>query len=116
MVIGAVLFALAGCSGGGDEKADGGDAAQPEATSAAPLVTFAGADEDAKNFVKVLNNIDADLVDDQALAISNGVKACEDLKAGKSPAEAAQNAATAFEVDTATAQRIVVVAQSNLCK
>jgi hypothetical protein len=114
LAIGAVLFALAGCTGGGDDKAEGGDAAQP--TAAAPLTTYSGETADAQNFVKVLRNIDADLVDDEPLAISNGVKACEELKAGKSPAEAAQTAATAFEVDTSTAQRIVVVAQSSLCK
>jgi hypothetical protein len=113
LAIGAVLFALAGCTGGGDDKAESGDAAQP---TAAPLASYSGETADAQNFVKVLRNIDADLVDDEPLAISNGVKACEELKAGKSPAEAAQTAATAFEVDTSTAQRIVVVAQSNLCK
>ncbi len=114
LAIGAVLFALAGCTGGGDDKAAGGDAAEP--TAAAPLATFSGAAADAQNYVKVLRNIDADLVDDEPLAISAGVKACEQIKAGKSTTEAAQSAATSFEVDTATAQKIVVVAQSNLCK
>ncbi len=113
LVIGAVLFALTGCTGGGDDKGDGGDAAQP---TAAPLATFSGSTEDAQNFVKVLRNLDADLVDDEPLAISNGVKTCEELAAGKSQAQAAQTAASSFEVDTATAQKIVVVAQSNLCK
>jgi hypothetical protein len=114
LAIGAVLFALAGCTGGGDDKADGGDAAQP--TAAAPLATNSGSTGDAQNFVKVLRNIDADLVDDEPLAISNGMKACEEMKSGKSPAQAAQTAATNFEVDTITAQKIVTFAQANLCK
>lgn len=115
LAIGAVLFALTGCTGGGDDKADGGDAAEPT-TAAAPLATYAGPAEDAQRFVTTLRNLDADLVDDEPLAISNGVKACEEIKSGKSDAVAAQSAATNFEVDTVTAQKIIVLAKSNLCK
>ncbi|MET0415296.1 MAG: DUF732 domain-containing protein [Actinoplanes sp.] len=114
LVIGVALFALAGCTGGGDDKADGGGTAASPA--AAPLATFSGSAEDSQKFVTVLRNLDADLVDDEPLAISNGVKACEELAAGKSDAETAQNLATSFEVDTATAQKIVVASKSNLCK
>lgn len=110
LVIGAVLITLAGC-GGEEDKADGGEPNQ----SAAPLATFSGSADKAKKYVNVLRGLDADLVDDEPLAISNGVNTCQELAGGKSMAQAAQSAATRFEVDVATAQRIVVVAQSNLC-
>lgn len=115
LVIGAVLIGLAGCSGGDKDKAaDKGDASPSAA--AAPLATYAGPAENAKNYVKVLRGIDADLVDDEPLAISNGVQACEELGKGKSMAQVAQSTATRFEVDAATAQQIVVIVKSNLCK
>lgn len=115
MVIGAVLIALAGCSGGDDDKAADKGGASPVA-SAAPLLTYAGAAEHTKNYVKVLSGLDADLVDDEALAISNGVYACDELTKGKSLAEVAQSTATRFEVDAATAQQIVVIVKANLCR
>jgi hypothetical protein len=115
LAIGAVLIGLAGCSGGDEDKAanKGGESPSP---AAAPLVTYAGPAGDAQNYVKVLRGLDADLVDDEPLAISNGVRACEELGQGKSMAEVAQATANRFEVDAGTAQQIVVITKSNLCK
>jgi hypothetical protein len=110
LVIGAALIMLAGCSGG-EDKADGGEPKQ----SASPLATYSGNAETAKKYVDVLRRLDADLVDDEPRAISNGVNTCQELSDGKSPAQAAQNAADRFEVDVATAQQIVTVTKTNLC-
>ena len=116
MVIGAALIALAGCSGKEEDKAaDKGDTSSPS-SAAAPLKTYAGAAEDTKSYVTALRGLDADLVDDEPLAISNGVYACDELGQGKSMGQVAQSSATRFQVDTATAQQIVVIAKANLCK
>ena len=98
-VVAALLGALAGCGGGGEE--------------AAPAPSATGGGQEAA-YLAALKAIDPALADKKS-AVSDGKNICLDLEQGKDAATVAKNAAARFEVDAATGAAIVGATKASLC-
>jgi hypothetical protein len=115
-----LVAALGGCSGS-DDKADdkaaaSTDGAKTDGAAAAGTDKGAQPKGDEAGFITALRALDAGLVTDEQTAIDSGYNLCSDLKNGMSSADVVKDASSLYTVDIPKGQRVVAIAQQNLCK
>jgi uncharacterized protein YdeI (BOF family) len=113
------LGAATACSSG-DDTADAKNAAAPAASAAAPQASASTAVDPSlvaatSAYLTALGKVDKKLVADEQVALDSGQQVCVDVEERRTDAEQIKTIAYRFEVNNATAAKILEVTKKNLC-
>lgn len=112
----ATVVILTGCSSG-DDGAAGATASPASATPAAAAVTVPEPSDAARTrYLRAVRKIDAALVEDEDQAVSDGRNICLDRAQGKTAAQIERNTALRFDIQAATAKRVIAAAEKHICR